>query len=383
MGVPTALTGLAARRVMAVLAVLAAVATVLVTTGMIGHQPSGLFRSRPAASTSVPTSPAAETEAAPAPPSEPAPAAESPATSVDDVIPARFAATSMRGAATRDGLADAPFEAVAAYQRAASVINAAAPCNLDWLVLAAIGRIASDHGRGVDGTHRINPRGKVKPALVGQPLNGHAGRAAVSDTDAGAIDQNPRWDAPVGPMGLLPETWSRVAVDADADGERNVQDVDDAALGAAVLLCSSGKDLSHRQALRRALHTYDSTPHFARVVRRLAAAYAEEEVALAEMTALAYVPTDLPAVCACGDAPVKEQFARTAASMPAPVNSPAPAPEPVQPATPPAVTPPAPPVVEPDPEDEPDPEVEPDPAVEPAPEPGTAPASEPEAAPPA
>jgi len=137
----------------------------------------------------------------------------------------------------------APPAAIAAYQRAEVIINQATDCGLDWTVLAAIGRVESNHGRGLDKLdHRLTRAGLVKPALVGKPLNGRRGTSEVADTDLGKLDGNKRWDAPVGPMGLLPSTWTTVAVDADGDGARRVQDVDDAALAAAVLLCSGVQD---------------------------------------------------------------------------------------------------------------------------------------------
>ncbi|MCW2812728.1 MAG: hypothetical protein JWN84_183, partial [Nocardioides sp.] len=43
---------------------------------------------------------------------------------------------------------DIPAAALAAYQRAETVINAADPtCGLSWQLVAAIGRVESDHGR--------------------------------------------------------------------------------------------------------------------------------------------------------------------------------------------------------------------------------------------
>ncbi|HVK27403.1 MAG TPA: hypothetical protein VM575_03630, partial [Nocardioides sp.] len=80
-------------------------------------------------------------------------------------------------------LGSAPPAAVAAYQRAAVVLESASQCRLDWTVLAAIGRVESDHGRG--------------PALLA-PLDGRGGRGTLPDTDGGVLDRNRRWDAPVG-----------------------------------------------------------------------------------------------------------------------------------------------------------------------------------------
>ena len=57
-------------------------------------------------------------------------------------------------------------------------------------------------------------------------------------------DGDTRWDRAVGPMQFIPSTWSVVGVDADGDGTRNPQDIDDAALATAVYLCSGDDDLS-------------------------------------------------------------------------------------------------------------------------------------------
>ena len=49
-------------------------------------------------------------------------------------------------------------------------------------------------------------------------------------------------------MQFIPSTWPVVRVDADGDGKRNPQDIDDAALATAVYLCSGKDDLSQRRA---------------------------------------------------------------------------------------------------------------------------------------
>lgn len=154
-------------------------------------------------------------------------------------------------------LGSAPPAAVAAYQRAAVILESASQCALEWTVLAAIGRVESDHGRG--------------PALRA-PLDGRGGRGELADTDGGVLDHDRRWDAPVGPMTLLPSTWRSVAVDADGDGARNPRDLDDAALAAAVLLCSQG-GLEDPAALKAALASYHRAAGFVPTVLALAARY--------------------------------------------------------------------------------------------------------------
>ena len=54
-------------------------------------------------------------------------------------------------------VADIPTPALAAYQRATTVINQADDrCHLDWALVAALGKVLTDHGRA-DGSSR--PRG--------------------------------------------------------------------------------------------------------------------------------------------------------------------------------------------------------------------------------
>ncbi len=89
----------------------------------------------------------------------------------------------------------------------------------------------------------------------------------VRDTDAGRLDGDRRFDRAVGPMQFLPSTWAAVAVDGDADGTRDVQDIDDAALGSAVYLCAGGGDLSTPAGARAALLRYNhSQAYVARVM---------------------------------------------------------------------------------------------------------------------
>ncbi len=218
--------------------------------------------------------------------------------------PAAVPALSVRRAAVAGSHAGpitaAPAPAVAAYQRAASIINATVECGLDWVVLAAIARVESDHGRGLEGGHRVGRQGRVKPALVGEPLDGRQDTGRVHDTDGGDLDADARWDAPVGAFGLLPATWAQVAVDADGDDRRDPHDVDDAALGAAVVLCAGKGDMSRTAALRRALAEYHQAPGFVAAVLALVERYQGQ---LAEVPDHAPPRTvelpDMPDVCAC------------------------------------------------------------------------------------
>ena len=64
-----------------------------------------------------------------------------------------------------------PSAALAAYQRAETVINAAdKSCHLSWQLVAAIGRVESDHGRY--GGNALDADGLAQPGILGIALDG-------------------------------------------------------------------------------------------------------------------------------------------------------------------------------------------------------------------
>ncbi|WP_240641180.1 lytic transglycosylase domain-containing protein [Nocardioides ferulae] len=165
-----------------------------------------------------------------------------------------------------------PSAALAAYQRAETVINAAdKTCNLSWQLVAAIGRVESDHGR-FDG-NSLDADGVAKPGIYGIALNGKRGTATIRDTDAGQVDDDTTFDRAVGPMQFIPSTWSVVGVDADGDGKRNPQDIDDAALASAVYLCSGDDDLSTSAGQRAAVFRYNHSTSYVDLVLSIMEAY--------------------------------------------------------------------------------------------------------------
>ena len=167
-----------------------------------------------------------------------------------------------------------PDAALAAYQRAAQVIDTAdKSCNVDWTLIAAIGRVESDHGRY--GGNTLSDEGVSTPGIYGIPLDGSSGTAKISDTDAGELDDDPVFDRAIGPMQFIPSTWSVVGVDGDGDGVRNPQDIDDAALATAVYLCSGTEDLSTTQGLRTAVYRYNHSQEYVDLVLSIMKAYAE------------------------------------------------------------------------------------------------------------
>lgn len=167
--------------------------------------------------------------------------------------------------------------ALAAYQRAAAIIDGAdSTCGLEWPLLAAIGRVESGHGTA--NGNRLGDDGVAVPGVVGVALDGSRGTAVISDTDGGVLDGDESWDRAVGPMQFIPSTWAVVGVDADDDGERNPQDVDDAALAAAVHLCSGSEDLSTTAGQRVALLRYNRSSRYADLVLETARSYAATAV---------------------------------------------------------------------------------------------------------
>ena len=167
-----------------------------------------------------------------------------------------------------------PSAALSAYQRSAQVIDQAdKSCNIEWPLIAAIGRVESNHGRY--GGNVLTSDGVSKPGIYGIRLDGSNGTQKIADTDAGQYDHDKTYDRAVGPMQFIPSTWSVVGVDGDGDGKRNPQDIDDAALATAVYLCSGDEDLSKRAGQESAVYRYNHSQDYVNLVLSIANAYAQ------------------------------------------------------------------------------------------------------------
>ena len=165
-----------------------------------------------------------------------------------------------------------PSAALAAYQRAETVINSAdKDCHMSWQLIAAIGRVESNHGRANGNT--LDDNGLATPGIFGVALNGSNRTTEIVDTDAGQFDNDAAYDRAVGPMQFIPSTWSVVGVDADGDGLRNPQDIDDAALGTAVYLCSGSDDLGTDAGRREAIFRYNHSQSYVDLVLDIMDAY--------------------------------------------------------------------------------------------------------------
>lgn len=115
--------------------------------------------------------------------------------------------------------------------------QAAAHYDLDWAILAGIGKVECDHGR--------------------DPAPSCTRQGAVNFAGAG------------GPMQFLAGTWSKYGVDADDDGPPDRWDPADAIYGAANYLRASGAPLNYREAI----FAYNHADWYVDEVERWAALY--------------------------------------------------------------------------------------------------------------
>lgn len=167
-----------------------------------------------------------------------------------------------------------PSSALYAYRRAESLLGRAdESCRLPWNLVAAIGRVESNHGR--TGGNALDAEGIAQPGIYGPLLDGRDGRAKITDTDSGALDKNSVLDRAVGPMQFIPSTWSSVGVDADNDGKKNPQSINDAATAAGIYLCAGVGDLSTPGDAATAVKRYNHSDSYVDLVLKISAAYAQ------------------------------------------------------------------------------------------------------------
>ena len=165
-----------------------------------------------------------------------------------------------------------PARALQAYRRGVSLVGAADPgCHIDWALLAAIGRVESNHASS--GGNHLDSAGVAQPGIIGIRLDGTNGTAMVSDTDHGLLDRDISFDRAVGPMQFIPSTWRAIGVDANGDGAKNPQDMADAVTTTAVYLCSGTGDLTRAGDLHAAILRYNPSESYARTVTAIADAY--------------------------------------------------------------------------------------------------------------
>ena len=170
-----------------------------------------------------------------------------------------------------------PSVAVDAYMEAADALAVDDPtCGIRWTLLAAIGRVESNHGRF--GGAQLRDDGYGTKPIRGIPLDGRPDVALLRDTDRGGLDGDTTYDRAVGPMQFIPSTWQSVGVDANGDGRRDPDNIFDAARGAAAYLCRGDADLRDVGARAQAVRRYNNADEYVRVVLDLAEMYESGEV---------------------------------------------------------------------------------------------------------
>lgn len=130
-----------------------------------------------------------------------------------------------------------PQRQLQAYAYAAFSVREEMGCNVGWPTLAALGAVLSDHGQK-DGTTVGSDGITSKPLRGISPAAG--GLSEVPDTDAGSIDGESQRDVPVGPMQLMPSRWEQLGTSVEPGQKPNPDQIDDAVLTTAHMLCSSG-----------------------------------------------------------------------------------------------------------------------------------------------
>ncbi|MFC0037216.1 NlpC/P60 family protein [Actinomadura rayongensis] len=148
------------------------------------------------------------------------------------------AAPDLTGEPSAEARRDIPHDYLRWYQAAARTTP-----GLGWNVLAAIGKVESDHGRS------------------------RAPGVRSGENSAGAG----------GPMQFLAATWAAYGVDADHDGRANRYSAPDAIYGAGRYLAANGATQGGRH-LRRAIWQYNHADWYVRKVLDQAARYATSAV---------------------------------------------------------------------------------------------------------
>lgn len=216
-------------------------------------------------------------------PSDVPPAGGQAVESIDVHAPGRTADMLVDWAGPLAAETDIPPAALRAYANAELIAAQSWPeCHLRWNTLAGIGYVETRHGTysgHLFSSQSIDDKGYALPPIIGVALDGSPGFADVADTDNGELDGDSEHDRAVGPMQFIPESWKRYGRDANGDGYPDPNQIDDAALTAANLLCQ-GRDLSTPEGWAGAIAAYNQSEQYLIDVRNAAAAYAIPQPAI-------------------------------------------------------------------------------------------------------
>ncbi|WP_406190911.1 NlpC/P60 family protein [Streptomyces sp. NBC_01017] len=167
------------------------------------------------------------------------------------------------GIAEGGAVADISPRMLTAYKKAVQqVVKHVPKCRgMRWPVLAGIAKVESNHAVG----RNIAAGGDIRPKIYGVLLNGSGAggnTTVLPDTDDGRWDGTTTAERAVGPFQFLPSTWEGVGQDANGDKAVDPHNAEDAALGAAIYLCGSGRDLTMRTQLKSAVFQYNRSGEY-------------------------------------------------------------------------------------------------------------------------
>ncbi len=145
-------------------------------------------------------------------------------------------------------------------------------CGIGWNTLAAIGLVESDHGR--HGGSAVGDDFRVRPDIYGVVLDGGA-TLNIPDSDGGAIDGISDFDRAVGPMQLIPQTWSSWPSDGNGDAIADPQNIADASIAAANHMCRAVGEMVTPDGWRAGVASYNDATTYGASVATAAQRYAD------------------------------------------------------------------------------------------------------------
>ncbi|MFE2248808.1 lytic transglycosylase domain-containing protein [Streptomyces lavendulae] len=249
-----------------------------------------------------------------------------PAPLADPVVPPAGGA----GGVATEGASGIPATALDAYKRAEVAVKAALPkCNLPWALVAGIGRVESVHASG----YGLKADGTTERPIRGPRLDGN-GFAKITDTDKGEWDGDTEYDRAFGPLQFIPSTWKDWKADGNGDGQRDANNIYDAALGAGLYLCSGGKDLSVPADLDRAILSYNSSREYVNSVLGYMRQYQEGTTGVPNPPVGTYPTPPAPTLPTAPHVPTPNPPASKPNPAPKPTPTPTPTPKPTPTPTP-------------------------------------------------